>query len=152
MKVLAADPGATGGVALIEDGAFVRGLRMPVLKHGKRKLVDTLRLSDWLGPDVPDHFVIEQVGAMPSQGSVSGFNFGRATGAIEAWAIGHGKPVHWVTPAVWKKALNLSKDKRASMDAARLRFGDDPLWQVLANDGIAEAALLGAYWMEKNHG
>lgn len=152
--ILGIDPGKTGGAALVaRDRTFVAGLRMPTIKVArKRVVVDLLQLDAWLGlftADALDAVVVEQVGAMPGQGSVSGFTFGRMTGAVEAWACSKGCPVHWVTPAAWKRALHLGPDKQASLDKARLTFGQNPLFEKKANDGIAEAALLAYFFAER---
>ncbi len=153
------DPGKSGGVALVgEGGEFLHGVRMPTVKHGKRDLVDpraineALTVVDDVGGIVTRGVVIEQVGAMPGQGVSSMFNFGRHTGAVEGWALGTGLPVSWVTPAVWKRYFGLSRDKRASLDRARLEFGDLKLWDVLANDGIAEAALIALWGLRTQKG
>ena len=45
--------------------------------------------------------------------------------------------------------LTQSDVKKESLDLARLKFGDSNLWNVKSNDGIAEAALLTLYWIEK---
>ena len=146
--IIGVDPGKSGGVAMIDAGGrLVSGRRMPILKHGKRDLVDTAALYDWVDARQVDTIVLEQVSAMPGQGSVSGFNFGRHTGSVEGWALSNGCAVHWVTPGKWKKHFNLSSDKRASLDRARLEFGEDPRWQVLANDGIAEAGLIALWYL-----
>lgn len=145
--IIGIDPGKSGGVALIdEDRKIIDCLRMPTVRHGKRDLVDVMRLNKRFGMHKVDAVVIEQVSAMPGQGVTSMFNFGRHVGAVEGWALSIGCPVHWVTPAVWKKTFGLSRDKRASLDRARLEFGDHKLWDVLANDGIAEAALIALWW------
>jgi crossover junction endodeoxyribonuclease RuvC len=151
--VVGIDPGQKGGVAVLNPaGDFVGGFRMPLIEHRGKKLVDATGLGHKLEALIPERavaaFVVEQVNAMPKQGVASSFQFGRMLGAVEACALLHpsSASVNWVTPAVWKKALGLSSNKRASLDAARLRFGDLPLWGVLANDGIAEAALIAAYW------
>lgn len=148
MIIIGIDCGQTGGVAAVDaDGQLLTYTRMPIIQHGKRKLVDTAKLHQTFRPDLSHQtaFVIEQVSAMPSQGSVSGFNFGRAAGAVEGWALMYGRPVHFVTPQVWKKALNLSSDKQQSLDRAKLEFGQLKIWDVKANDGIAEASLI-ALW------
>lgn len=153
--IIGIDPGKSGGVAAVgAGGEWLGGMRMPTLKHGKRELVDVRRLAYW-GLDVVAshgvlHIVIEQVSAMPGQGVTSMFNFGRHTGSVESWALQWNVPVHWVTPARWKKSFGLSRDKRASLDRARLEFGGDPLWDVLANDGIAEAGLIALWWRRSN--
>lgn len=153
--IIGIDPGKSGGVAMLtQDGEFISGLRMPLLQHGKRDLVSPFDLNTWLTGERPtgvegaiSRVVIEQVSAMPNQGVVSMFNFGRHTGAVECWALGLSSAVRWVTPSVWKKAFGFAKGsgKRASLDRARLEFGENKLWSVKANDGIAEAALI-ALW------
>lgn len=148
--IVGIDPGKSGGIAAVDmDGQFVRGMRTPLLKHGKRDLVDSAALDGFTAED-PAVIVIEQVSAMPGQGVSSMFNFGRHTGAVESWALTWQVPVQWVTPAKWKKDFSLTKDKRASLDRARLEFGSNPLWDVLANDGIAEAALIALWWLKSN--
>ena len=148
--IIGIDPGKSGGVAMLDgDGKLVSARRMPILKHGKRDLVDTAVLYDWLDARPVSTIVLEQVNAMPGQGSVSGFNFGRHTGSVEGWALCLGCPVQWVTPQKWKKHFNLSKDKRASLDRARLDFGEDDRWKVLANDGIAEAGLIALWYLRQ---
>lgn len=147
--VIGIDPGKSGGIAAVNrDGQFLAGMRMPTLKHGNREIVDTRNLTNWIVSAWGDvEFVIEQVSAMPGQGVSSMFNFGRHTGAVEGWALDWGDPVRWVTPQRWKKFFTLSKDKRASLDRARLEFGESDLWDVKANDGIAEAALIALWWV-----
>lgn len=153
MICIGIDCGAKGGVSVLEDGKFIDGFRMPLIAQGKLKLVDTLKLDDMVHRITGSfgQIIIELVHAMPKQGVASSFRFGQATGAVEGWAMSTAVPVAWVSPAKWKRDLKLSSDKRASMDLARLTFGADKRWDVLANDGIAEAALIG-YWWHVNHG
>ena len=149
MLVMGIDPGAKGGAAIIQNGAFKIGIRMPLIQVGKKVTVDPLGL-DKLRLHEPGQIVIEQVNAMPAQGVASSFQFGRMLGGVEAWAFGAGVPVEHVTPAKWKKDLGFPKgaDKQYSLDFARRTFGAHPLWTVKANEGIAEAALL-AYWFQQ---
>lgn len=147
--ILGVDPGAKGGVALVDGARYIDGHRMPLIEEGKRDLVDTRQLTrDWAS--YMDHnievIVIEKVHAMPKQGVSSIFNFGRHTGTIEGWALQWGKPIFWSPPVSWKRRMGLSSSKRASLDAARLYFGESELWEVLANDGVAEAALMALDW------
>ena len=150
------DPGQSGGVAMVTDeGEWVGGRRMPVRVFGKRKLVDTRALTEWLGAIRPygresvlRGVVVEQVSAMPRQGATSGFNFGRHAGAVEGWVLGLQVDPVFVTPSVWKRRLGLSSDKQQSLDMAKLLFGPLSLWNVKANDGIAEAGLLAVHCRE----
>lgn len=153
--IIGIDPGQSGGLAMVSQGGeLISGIRMAVLGHGKRKLVDTSAIDDWLRSGRPlgaegalKGVVIEQVSSMPGQGVASTFNFGRHVGSVEGWALTAGAPTHWVTPQKWKKSFGLTSDKRASLDRARLEFGDDPMWKTLANDGIAEAGLIALHWL-----
>ncbi len=150
MLIVGLDPGQNGGVALVDcthpkSPNLIAGFRVPTVKRGNRVLVDTWRLVDLLGPFDFDRVVIEAVHAMPKQGVSSSFNFGRHTGALEGWAMSTAKPVSFVPPAQWKKAMQLSSSKQASLDLARVTFGVHPRWEVKRNDGIAEAALLAVY-------
>jgi crossover junction endodeoxyribonuclease RuvC len=152
-SIIGIDPGLTGGIAVVSrDGSFVHGVRMPILLVGKRKMVDTFKLTQVRyefcasSEEYRSPVVIEANNSMPRQGLQSTFNFGRHSGAVEGWAISTGHPLKLVTASQWKKYFGLSSDKRASMDRAALEFGRQPLWDVLANNGIAEAALIALWW------
>jgi hypothetical protein len=148
-SIIGIDPGLTGGFAFVtRDGSFMHGGRMPILTVGKRKMVDTFKLSEFfdVGDGSLSPIVIEANNSMPRQGLQSTFNFGRHSGAVEGWAVSTGNPLKLVTASQWKKHFGLSSDKRASMDRAALEFGRQPLWDVLANNGIAEAALIALWW------
>jgi crossover junction endodeoxyribonuclease RuvC len=151
MIALGIDPGARGGLAILDGTGLVEAIRMPILAHGSRTLVDTAEIAKFAGfhTEPLDVIVIELVHSMPKQGVASSFAFGRAAGAVEGWAVSTGLPVNWTTASSWKKRLGLGKDKRASLDAARLHFGYDPRWGVLANDGLAEAALIALDWIRQ---
>lgn len=147
-RYLGIDPGITGGLALIEtrDGAppaFVAGIRTPVMQHKGKKIVAARDVIVWAaGLGQIDQAVIEEVSARPGQGVTSVFTFGRATGAVEALAQMMADTVIWTPPATWKRDLRLSSDKRESLDLCKLRFGAAFTFDKLADDGIAEAALL----------
>lgn len=153
IRILGIDPGQSGGLAILHGGRLVKGTRMPVVELRGKKQVDARAVVDWWGDCmVPfDVAVIEAVHAMPKQGVSSSFQFGRMLGGIEALVFSFGRPVHYVTPAAWKKAMGLSSDKRASIDAAKIMFGSDAdaLLKHKADDGISEAALIAAYWRDK---
>lgn len=158
MRILGVDAGQAGGLALIEDRQLVSGIRMPTYKIRGKAVINSRAVIEWINGDWSefsrkgfDVAVIEAVHAMPRQGVSSSFQFGRMLGGIEAVVSSFGKPVHYVTPAQWKKAMGLSSDKQASIDAAKLMFGSaaDELLKYKADDGVAEAALIAAYWAEQ---
>lgn len=146
MRVLGVDPGQSGGLAVVHNGRLVKGIRMPVIKHNGKALIDARAVVRWWDDClIPfDVAVIEAVHAMPGQGVSSSFQFGRMLGGIESLVYSTGARVEYVTPAKWKRDMGLKSDKQASIDAAKLRFGSiaDELIRHKADDGIAEAALI----------
>lgn len=152
---LGVDPGQAGGLAVVGvDQVILDARRMPLLSVGGKKTVDAYELARWLAQHDIEQAVIEAVHAMPRQGVTSSFAFGRMLGAVEAVVGCLGVPVHYVAPARWKGALRLSSDKRASLDAFRLRFGVEAAAKYtpkLADEGVAEAALLAAYQQGQAH-
>lgn len=151
MIVCGVDPGANGGVVLLDTSMqrLVTAIRMPVLKAGKPR-VDVMPLIRVMR--MADAVVVEDVHAMPKQGVSSSFQFGRMLGMVEAAAMSIPLPVHRVTPAVWKKHHRLTRDKRASLDLAAVLYPDACDWRVLANEGVAEAALIAKWWSDKRLG
>ena len=150
MRVLGVDPGQAGGLAIVHGGRLVKGTRMPIVKIRGKAQVDARAVVQWWGDCLLpfDVAVIEAVHAMPRQGVSSSFQFGRMLGGIEALIYATGARVEYVTPAAWKKAMGLGTEKQASIDAAKIMFGStaDELLKHKADDGVAEAALIAAYW------
>ena len=62
--------------------------------------------------------VVEKVSAMPGQGVTSMFNFGQSYGVIKGICSAMQLPIHFVTPAKWKKYFNLIKTEK---DASRTK-------------------------------
>ena len=120
---------------------------MPSFKQGKHRLVDVRKINAWL-PGVVDQVVVEKVTSY-GMGLATAFAFGKSTGSAEAVAQLHCQRIEWVTPAVWKKHFQLSKDKQASLDACHKKFGDSFHWTKKADDGVAEAALLCQWFLDK---
>ena len=154
MLVLGIDPGSSGGVAVVETNLnalpqIVLALRMPTVNIYGKKIIDTKKIAKELNNFAIDVTIIEKVHAMPRQGVTSSFQFGRNFGGIETLSYLYSKRVDYVAPAIWKKFLGLGSSKKDSLDLARLKFGDSNLWDIKSNDGIAEAALLTLFWIEK---
>ena len=140
MNVLGIDPGKSGGLAVVSREInslpkIIFAIKMPTLQINNKKIIDIS--------------VIEKVHAMPRQGVTSSFQFGRSYGAIEGLCQILSSRIDYVAPVVWKKAMGLDSSKQASLDLARMKFGESNLWQKKSNDGIAEAALLCLFWLEK---
>ena len=149
----------SGALALVtDDGREVVGmLDMPVLAAGTkgRKLVDCRRLVDFLtrlpAKYGPVRATLEEVSAMPRDGAVGAFSFGRGFGAIEVALAAAGIPVSMVRPQVWKKKLGVpagSDSKKADavrLIASRLMPSGAEFWPLKKHVGRAEAALIAHY-------
>ena len=133
----------TGGVALISDGwAEVHDL--PTYDEGG---VDVTALMDILtSVGNVNHIYIEKQQAMPKQGVVSMFKLGYAFGQIVTTAALSKAPYTLVTPAVWKRSMNLPKDKDAARRMAQQWFPDLALQLKRKKDEHrAEALLIALY-------
>lgn len=140
------DPGASGGIAFLGGGKFIAGFRMP---YGNKE-VDGRELARILELYHPEEVVVEKVGAMPptlrgrQQGTQSSFTFGHGAGVIQGVVQALCYPLAMIRPEEWKKLSGLTgKDKKASNALAKNLWPDAAVdWDVQANNGIAEAALL----------
>jgi hypothetical protein len=145
------DPGLSGAIALVEsDGTLVDAYDMPIV-GGQVSAHLLAGLEPWNHPDQPfGTVVIEDVHAMPKQGVTSSFNFGRSKGVVEGVFAGAGRPIEYVAPATWKRALHLSKDKGASRRRAIELWPDhSDKFKRVKDDGRAEAALIALWYVTK---
>ena len=139
------DPGLRSGAvgAIDHNGKYIGCFDIPA--DEKRISVCSLyRMLTDLVNDDDAIFCVELVNPMPGQGSVSTGGFMRAAGAIEAVVLLKARPVFFVPPRVWKKAMKLTSDKADSLDMARKLFPEAPLSRKKDNNK-AEALLLAKY-------
>jgi crossover junction endodeoxyribonuclease RuvC len=158
---LGCDPGLDGCLAVLDEtGKFLFHFDTPSLeyKSGKKKrrrynipeMVNIVTRCT----DPADDFVItmEQVGAMPGNGSASMFSMGRGVGTWEGIFTtvcivrGRGR-MQYVTPQRWKKLMLDGLDK-SSKDSSRLKASQ--LWpqadlSLKKYDGRADALLIAEY-------
>lgn len=97
---------------------------------------------------------VEKVGAMPGQGTVSMFSFGKSAGFIEGVLAGLGVPYQLIPPATWKREFSLIRtEKRQSIVVARRLFPNVDLRPTerarVESDGCADAVLLAEYARRK---
>ena len=142
MIVCGIDPGLTGGITFIQ-GDEVSAHRTPVVTVKKKKLLNLVRIVDYLQLFEPDIVYIEKQQSMPRQGVAStfktGLNYGLYLGLFVALNIEYVE----VRAAKWKKDLNVSSDK----DLARARASyllpqASSSWELKCEDGVAESALI----------
>jgi crossover junction endodeoxyribonuclease RuvC len=139
------DPGKSGAIALIHsDGTLVAVYDMPLAGSivSAQLLADLEFWSDGRHGTV----VIEDVHSMPKQGVASSFSFGRSLGVVEGVFAGAGRPLVYVSPAKWKRALGLTSDKGMSRRRAIETWPTKAhLFKRVKDEGRAEAALI-ALW------
>lgn len=152
MSICGIDPGLSGAIAYLSD--TVKVYDMPVTPHTMgngtvRRRIDMQTLASIfeLHEGSVSLTVIEEVGAMPKDGPVQAFSFGKSAGAVEMGAVFSGGKRVTVRPSVWKMALGLGgEDKNASRRLAIKLFpAYAPLFARVKDDGRAEAALLAYY-------
>ncbi len=149
--ILAIDPGAHGAVAFLSpSGVLLDVTDMPAIevKVGKarRTRVATAALAEVIRRHGVLHAFVERVGAMPGQGSASMFAFGHAAGIVEGVLAALGIATTFITPAAWKRAMQVPSDKGACRQRAMQVFPmQADLFRRVKDDGRAEAALLGLH-------
>lgn len=150
MRVLGADPGARGAIALLDGPDLIEVHDMPMLliERGKKDKaeVDGYGLAALLRELRPDVAFVEQVGGIEGQAAGAAFNFGRAAGAIEYSLKTLGVRVDLVAPVRWKRDLRVTKGKDGSRsDAMRYWPAQAGFFRRKMDNDRAEAALI-ARW------
>ena len=98
--------------------------------------------------------VLEQVHAFSGQGVTSTFTFGRNYGWIRGVFDKAGIKIIDVSPQKWKGYFHLDSDKKKSIDLCKKLYPKANLYRTprckVEHDGIAEAILIGRWYIE-NH-
>jgi hypothetical protein len=142
-NILGVDPGATGALALMENGR-IHVWDMPTVA-GDINIDELVRIVSEINASVA---VIERASARPGQGVSSTFRYGQGYGALRA-VIGLCKiPSHLVTPAKWKRHFSLDADKEKSRALAIRLWPGCGLFNLKKHHGRAEAALIAKFGAE----
>jgi len=120
--VIGIDPGITGAIATVnQDKLIITLADLPTYTATKsKKQLNAAELTNMMkSTNIEAKVYIEKVGAMPKQGVVSMFNFGKTCGIIEGVCAALQMPYEYVTPQKWKKAAGLiGQDKDYSRTIA----------------------------------
>lgn len=150
--ILGIDPGLTGGIALYSmikhELVFVKAMPVKATHQKHHAPIDLKAIARFIDPYTSRirFAAIEDVHSMPNNGPVQAFKFGFATGLLHGICETLGLKVLPVSPAVWKCALNLGKNKKQSLALAQKLFPKDSEEFLLSkDDGKAEAALIARY-------
>ena len=150
--ILGIDPGQTGAFALYDP--FTRKLGkvwdMPAKFNSKDKLeIDCVALANAIGiyAHMIKYAVVENVHSMPGQGVASTFKFGVSKGIILGALGAFNIQAVLVAPAVWKGQMNLTSDKKLSLDRAKKLFPDMARHFSRVKDADRAEAALMAYFV-----
>ncbi len=164
MRIFGCDPGASGGVAMI-DGDVVEAAPTPLNDENQ---INIRALFLWLDARhlyPSDTVYVENVHSMPGQGVASSFQFGRNVGKLEGVLSSVGFIVKYVTPQAWKKKTLIADNvymgmdledkakrkvvqKKAAIAWAQNKFPGVPLIPEgcrVASDGMAESLCIAYY-------
>lgn len=156
MTIAGIDPGQKGGVAIIGPGGEILTVCLMPLDAGRLPHARSLlRLLQWYAVSV---VALELVGAMPKQGVVSMFSFGRHFGRLEAVLQLSGAAHVLVRPQEWQKEMLLGtpvgdpSKARAALAVDRL-FPDVDVPRTprsgRLHDGCVDALLI-AEWARRH--
>ena len=149
---LGVDPGFTGALAFLNlstkkiDGVF----DMPLLGEGKRRKLNPAELTFLLDLFSTKFVVLEKVWSMPGEGVSSSFKFGNGFGLLQGIFAAQGLTVFTPSAPVWKSALGLTRDKKASLEKARSLFpAQNESLRRVKDHGRAEAMLLAHFGADR---
>jgi crossover junction endodeoxyribonuclease RuvC len=152
MITIGIDPGLSGAIGVLRNGAFVAVLDMPIVAKGSGSVkneVDPAGLVELLRQNAPPHeavaVALERVNAMPGQGSSSIFSLGDSFGCARSAVAACRLELTYVTPAQWKKHFKLTSDKELGRALAVRMFPAAPL--NLKKHADRAEALLMARWL-----
>lgn len=143
MVYIGIDPGNNGGLAWIKDSGKAHAERLSLTTLASRLRVVT---KNGMTPSV---CYLEQVHAMPKQGTVSTFSFGQNYGFIIGTLEAVGVRYELVAPQKWKKAMGVTANKETSVRKCQELFPGINLKATARSrkdhDGMAEAVLIAEY-------
>ncbi|WP_419833505.1 hypothetical protein [Endozoicomonas atrinae] len=148
--IIGIDPGLSGGIAVLESTSMqlMKLVDMPVSPEGNKRKVNGYGLMTIFGGytrnDV-EMVYLEKVGAMPGQGVVSMFNFGRSYGAVESAVSLMGFPLTYVTPQSWKRRAGLTGSGKDASRGKVLDLYPDADVHRKKDNGRADAVLIARY-------
>lgn len=142
------DPGASGAIAILRDGAAPEIHDMPVGKItvGKttRDRISPELLGDLIRSLMPvDAAYVEEVASRPGQGVSAVFTFGQAHGLILGAFSALGVRIVRVRPQTWQVATKSRGDPRVR--ALELYPGQTPHLKRVKDAGRADALLIAHY-------
>jgi len=157
MLIMGIDPGKNGAIVVLNVlGELVKQLIMPLNLEGEP---DISFLVSSIGPLIEAHrgevyVYIERAQAMPKQGVVSMFNYGKGYGKLLGYFEGVNVPIFRVQAQRWKKVVlsAMEHTKEGAIEFCRRFY---PTLNLLRtpqctkpHDGLADALCIAVYGFE----
>ena len=149
------DIGKTGAVAFLtsEKGTYLEVHDMPVVDDVTSAIGLARLFASNNGPGLVAY--VEYAQAMPGQGTVSMFHYGRSFGVVLGVLAAYQIPFELVRPSKWKKFMGLTgQDKKRLKERARALaqqwYPEAPL-DLKKHHGRAEALLIARYGWRQLH-
>lgn len=142
MITIGIDPGASGGIAWIDERGKACVEKMP------ETLADIWNLIESIRYDSTDNFgqnckaCLEQVHSMPGQGVSSSFKFGNGFGHLEMALTAAGIPFERVTPQKWQKAMGCMTKGQKNITKKRAQ---ELFPAIKCTHAISDAILIAEY-------
>lgn len=151
MIYIGIDPGASGGIAVVNDSTVIQAVAMPATE------ADIWKFLTGNGQPAPPgvyRAVIEHVWSTPGQGGA--FKFGKSVGTLLGLLTAAGIPFDQILPRIWQKALGVAYPKGAT-DTVKKNMTKRRAQQLFptltVTHAIADALLLAEYCrrLERGH-
>lgn len=146
------DPGLTGALCVLDFTEFrlhIWDTPTVSVKTGSgtiRQHCDPAAFTAAMVHFPLDSLLIEKVHSTPNDGHVGAFSFGKVTGIAIGIAAGIEVPFQEVSPAKWKKDLQVPAAKDAAKYRASIIFPNCVSgWKRAKDHGRAEASLIALY-------
>lgn len=154
--IIAADPGISGGIAVIHNSKLVGAWKTPTLagKFDKKGTAELIIEMAGLAEDKDDTLLfVERAAYRHGDGGKGAFTSGNNFAVFEIAALLHDIRYIEVTATVWKKSMRLTDNKEDSIKLCQQLFPQFPIPKGTKyyHDGVAEAILLAEYARRKGY-
>ena len=145
MKIVGIDAGLQGGITILQ-GDSIETYKMPLLKIGKKKSLDTNRILELLSNS--DYIALEEQFILPTQGNKSNFTIGVNYGKLIALCEVSANKSEVVNSKVWQKfypPLIRFKGNRAGRKREVMKIASRLVGKTISHDGIGDSVLIAFY-------
>lgn len=160
MKIMAFDPGISGGYAILANKELICRGKMPIDKNlkNKKSTINLEEVINLIKTHKPDVVVLERQAPRPGEGISSSWTSGYNFGLLFALASIFVKNVALVSPRSWATKLHdpnstLEKPKEKSLEIAKKLFPKEDFLATQRSskphEGIIDALLIG-YWYQEH--